>query len=248
MKLLSLNCNKFAGAESDGKGEFFQEEILQAVVEAVKQFLHTGTKHLVILHEVNYRKEYLVYFQNAFPADEYTLYLPTHVNEINKGGRHIRPYGCTLAISGKQSAWQQCESLEQNPKQHDYANKSVILKHGELYVVGIHMPYDISFWDTLIAYYRQHRKEEIVMIGDFNVFDCGTKRKEKLDQLMQLGAIDAWTQSEKDPLKPTCNTGKRIDYAFMSLPAYRSFHEIQLQDSFRNNGISDHAALIVDIK
>lgn len=247
MKLLSLNCNKFAGRKSDGKGEHFQADILDEIAESVKQFLNEASDNLVLLHEVNYRRAFFSHFTAAFSDHDTTLHLPTYITQINRNGKRIRPYGCTLAITKKTSAWEQDESLDLN-QQHDYANKSIIMRNKELSVIGVHMPYDLPFWELLNSYYRQHSKKALVIVGDLNVYDQGTDRKEKLEQLLQAGAIDTWTESKKAFDHPTCNTGRRIDYALMSAPAYERFGAIQLQDSYRDDGLSDHSALIVDIK
>lgn len=247
MKLLSLNCNKFGGEQSNGMGVSFQKGALTAIAASLKRFLSESTDRLVILHEVNYRKEYFSLFQAEFNND-YRIHLPTFINDINDDGRRIRPYGCTLAITNTKSKWIQQPSLELNARQHDYANKSIILKHGELTVLGVHMPYDIAFWESLESCYGTYREHALLIVGDLNVYDKGTDRKQKLEQLLKLGIIDVWTESGNDPCTATCSTGRRIDYALMTNKAYTQFQGIQLDDSYLNNKLSDHTALIVDMK
>lgn len=246
MKLFSLNCNKFAGAVSDGKGEYYDGNVLKRLVWAIQLFLDLDDDNLVILHEVNYRSEPFQMLHSALDAHDYTLYLPTMIDAMKYHNRPIIPYGCTAAITRKQTMWQQSPSLEADHQNHAYVNKSVIMRYQDQLVVGIHMPYDQAYWNLVAAYVKNALTQDFILIGDMNTFDEGTWRKEKLNKLLSYGMIDAWTASGMENEKATCNTGKRLDYALMSEKAFASLQAIRIMDCFRKEGISDHSAIMVE--
>ncbi len=246
MKLFSLNCNKFAGCISDGKGEYFDADILRRIVWIVQLFLDLDDDNLVILHEVNYRSEPFQMLRSALERRDFTLYLPTMIDAMKYHNKAVIPYGCTVAITRKQTTWKQSPSLEVDQRNHSYGNKSVILNHHDMTVVGIHMPYDQAYWNRLTAYVKNALDRDMILIGDMNTFDEGTWRKEKLKQLLSYGMIDAWTASGKENEKATCNTEKRLDYALMTKKAYASLQAIRIMDSIRKEGISDHSAIMVE--
>ena len=239
MKILSINCNKFGGIERNGKGEIFCEQIMRNFVLLAKFLLDLDENNLVIFHEVNYRKEYYRKFKIMFCENDYIIHKPTNLDKI-------KPYGCTLAITKNNTYWNKMDSLRFQ-KSNDYANKSVILTYSDFIVVGVHVPYDTNYWDLILKYFKDKKDEKIIIIGDMNTYDEGTDRKEQFNKLASCGAIDAWVEKGGKTDKESCNSNKRIDYALMSKVAYSELKSIKIIDSIRNDNISDHSGIFIDI-
>jgi exonuclease III len=237
MKILSINCNKFGGSEQNGKGEIYSEQIMSNLVLLAKFHLDLDENNLVIFHEVNYRKEYYRKFKNKFCENAYKIHEPTNLDKIVA-------YGCTLAITKNNTYWNKIDSLGSNSK--DYANKSVILTHSDFIVVGVHVPYNMKYWDLILQYFKNKKDEKIIIIGDMNTYDEGTDRKEKFNKLVSYGAIDAWVEKGGKKDKETYSKS-RLDYALMSKSAYSELKSIKIIDSIRNDNISDHSGIYIDM-
>lgn len=80
-----------------------------------------------------------------------------------------------------------------------------------------------------------------------NVYDLGTKQKEKFLELLKCGAVDAWVEKGNSMHRPTANTEKRIDYAIMSPLFYEELGNITIDDVLRNKAITDHSAISINI-
>lgn len=130
---------------------------------------------------------------------------------------------------------------------NNFLNKqrNVEVKVGDTYIIGVHMSYDINDWEKLLLRYNKLQNEELLIIGDLNVFDKGTERREKFDKLLNVGAVDIWlAQGENDKIE-TANTQRRIDYALASQKLYKKgVHELIL-NSVRAKKNTDHAAVAV---
>lgn len=107
------------------------------------------------------------------------------------------------------------------------------------------MSYDIEDWNRLISRFEALQKEKFLIIGDLNVFDEGTDRREKFDELINVGAIDIWLEQGDSNNVPTANTNKRIDYALSTRNLYeRGVYEVIL-NYIRLENFTDHAAIVV---
>lgn len=113
-------------------------------------------------------------------------------------------------------------------------------------IIGVHVPYNIKFWDTIIKYYKENNKKKLIIIGDMNVYSNNTSRKDKFDELLKLGAIDVWTQEGNPTNIPTFNSGLRIDYALMTPSLYDNSVNMMMEDDLRKKGFTDHSTIIID--
>lgn len=115
-------------------------------------------------------------------------------------------------------------------------------------IIGLHITMgDTDYWDSLIKHYNRLKDKKVLIIGDLNVYDRGTKQKEKFLELLNCGAIDAWVQKGNSMHRATSNTEKRIDYAIMSPLFYEELVDITIDDVLRNKAITDHSAISISI-
>lgn len=126
-------------------------------------------------------------------------------------------------------------------------------------LIGLHITRD-SMWEDILAAYERHREEKVVFIGDFNVSHRETYGKQKMEDLMKMGAVDAFVAchgAEADG--PAGNTyvytgwdGRkgytRIDYALLSPAALDFLVSMENRQSAYEAGLSDHAALVLELK
>lgn len=123
--------------------------------------------------------------------------------------------------------------------------RNVELVVGQISILGIHAPYNIDYWNSLINHVRG--KENYLILGDLNVFKPGTDRKAKFDELLQLGLKDLWIEQGEDILTPTANTNCRIDYALSTPSLLLNGIKETIIDSIRQTNNTDHSAISVSI-
>ncbi len=129
------------------------------------------------------------------------------------------------------------------------------------HLVGVHMPNlkaKIPHWKALLylaAHFSGHR---MIVMGDFNTgrnphdsqgyrFLCANY----MEALEHTGWIDAWRSRHPKGREFSWYSHKgrgfRLDHAFLSPPLTRLLRYSGYDHSFRENGISDHSALILDL-
>lgn len=124
-------------------------------------------------------------------------------------------------------------------------HRNVEIKVGDTHIIGLHMSYNLDEWDKLISKFKTLREKKLLIIGDLNVFDEGTERRKRLDEILNEGAIDIWLAQGECNNVPTANTNKRIDYALSTQELYKEgVHEIIL-NYIRHKKYTDHAAIAV---
>lgn len=126
--------------------------------------------------------------------------------------------------------------------------RNIEVKVGDRIFIGVHIPLgDEKFWDSMIKLYKIKKEDKLLIIGDMNVYDLGTMQKEKFIKLLSLGAVDAWVEKKNSQDWPTANTGRRIDYAIMTPSLYSELIDIVIDDTLRNNCVTDHSAIMVEV-
>lgn len=252
MKILSLNVNNFGGSSSkpllnvyiyNGKPDWKswneavdnwrnknREKILANVRSAAdisKDF------DVIFLHEADTNCESWSEL-NKLMKDQYDLLLPNGIDlsEYQTGRKSISCLFIKKDIKYEYTTYNFLNS-----------QRNVEIAIGDIHIIGLHMRYDLEDWNKLINYLSE---EKLLIIGDLNVYDLGTGRREKFNELLGKGAIDLWLKQGESDDTPTCNTGKRIDYALSTpkLYAENAPRELILDDIRRKN-ISDHAGIVV---
>ena len=248
MEVLSVNLNKCGGGRSNCKGEIYDTVIAEQTKNIIIDFLEREENNVVFVNEINNAKDNFGLFEKLFDERKYIIYKPSNFKTFNDS-KH--PYGCTVAITKKKSIWEKSQSIDLIKCKSGellYANKSVVLKNSDVILVGVHIPYDGDYWDKIIDCFKKNLNKRIYIVGDFNVYDEGTDRKLKFDELKEKGAIDVWLNRGGDNGHITCTTGRRLDYLLSSVKGYSSIKKMSYIDSLRLNGVTDHSGVFFEIE
>lgn len=265
MKIISLNINHFVGKEDWTRLNNDLETITNQYMPKVIHLLTENIcekNDIVILHEVPYKndrnKQYHEVFQNfktQLEEKKMVLITPNYLYRC-------RPKFISCAIIRKESNWIVNENKDYictNPGDgYVLNNRAVELYNNNknIYLLGVHIPmikkneYSGSvMWDDIINYYKKMSNQNLIIIGDMNVYAENTIQKRKFNELICLGAIDAWSSRGNSPENATYVTknceGSRLDYALMSLTAFLLLKEIEIDDKPRTNDnfITDHSSI-----
>lgn len=257
MKILSVNVNNFGGkipkplpkyykkSSDDCDWDSYNKDVdhwrddnkecilknVVAITDLVKDF------DIIFLHEVD---------TNCESWEKLVEIMSPQYNWKPANGFEPKEY-----CKGKKSV--SCVFYKKNVsiKCDDYnmtdSHRNVEIEIDDIHIVGLHMPYDIEYWDALISRYNTYKNRKFLIIGDLNVYDKGTGRREKFDELIKDGAIDLWLKQGECNDVPTADTGKRIDYALATPALYEmGIYELIL-NCVRLKGFTDHAAIAVNI-
>jgi len=255
MRIVSLNVNNFGGLVSKPlikdykyRGATDWDMWKKAVIEWRRNIEwennvdsivnHVRNFDLVVLQEVDTNTEAFEKLIQLLGA--YTVVYPnqTTSNDFAKGSKSI-----TLMFIKKHYNY---TIVAHNFSTKKMKNVEVII--GDKHIIGLHITMgDINYWDSLIKHYKGLKEKKVLVIGDMNVHDQGTKHKEKFIKLLNCGALDAWVEEGNSMDRPTANTGRRIDYAIMSPLCYEELSDIAIGDTLRNRAVTDHSAIVVSI-
>ena len=90
--------------------------------------------------------------------------------------------------------------------------------------------------------------KDFLLIGDLNANDPTRGNKQMVNRLLDEGAVDLWTAAGGDEHTPTeAQYQGRLDYAIASPSLAKKVENIEIDSFLLNEGITDHAAVIVDI-
>ena len=129
-------------------------------------------------------------------------------------------------------------------------------------VVGAYLPYEkygTEVWDHFCAEFGIHQNEEIIVMGDFNAgipgadFDGSPLQfSGHFSRLGQQGLVDVWRSRNPDGQESTwvSNTGNgfRLDHAFATKSLNDKITNAFYVHEERENRLSDHSLMIVEIK
>ncbi|NLT11422.1 MAG: hypothetical protein GXY06_03300 [Clostridiaceae bacterium] len=238
MKIVSLNINNFGGFKCKKNCGYEYWKKLDKTEEATEilGYIQFEKPDISVLHEFEL---------NAEIAKEFIKSMNLLGYEIVPIEQHNYKYpSITIMFVRKELLFNKLE----NPHKEKSLRASVI-KAGEFIVYGLHIPpvFDISFWDEMIDFYKQHDAEKLVIIGDYNVYDIGTEQKQKFLELLSLNAKDAWLEKGNANSTRTHIKGRRLDYAVMTPSLFECLIDIRIDPLLLNNGKTDHAALIIEI-
>lgn len=134
----------------------------------------------------------------------------------------------------------------------------------DLTVVGLHIPTaknkpaKRAFWEHLIAFARTHLNEPCILMGDFNTglpLDAAGSPfvySEYMRELSGLGWVDAWRRIHGPEKREftwysTAKKGFRLDYGFLSPEMVGRLKDARHLHECREQKISDHSPLLVEI-
>lgn len=246
MKIMSLNICRFKNDMENRRDRTICDEKIENVRKYILEFLK-DEPNLVVLQEVPFYcgevlEETYSAWISSFEENGFKVFVPTQYSESKN------PISCTIAISKESGGWEYNDYTIKLNTAKDYGNKFIEIKNNNLSVLGVHMPYDNYAWDMVIDYFSafETTRDNIIIIGDMNVYDIGTSCKRKFYELLSKGVVDAWVEKANSNYRSTCNSGKRIDYALMSEYLYYKLVDMKIDDTLRNHKIIDHSAIIVE--
>lgn len=134
-------------------------------------------------------------------------------------------------------------------------------------VVGLHIPVAGEgdarerkrlFWQRVVEFAESRCEDRVILVGDFNtglsVDAEGTSFVfgEFMEKLLMLGWVDAWRaihgpNAREYTWYSNSKHGFRLDYAFVSPPIADAVRTADHLHDVRRHGVSDHAALLVQI-
>lgn len=242
MKILSLNVNDFGGAvehREEYKKLYGTKEYIKrwdkldktSSIAGILSFITGEAPAIVILQEFDL---------NSREAKGFIKSLDSFGYEIIHEQPSTRP-SMTVIFIKKEAPIKHLS----NP--HDRSLRACVIEINNYIIYGTHIPpcYDDNFWNELFGFYNKYEDKKIALIGDFNTVNI--KNRKRCLKLVCNGAIDAWIQKGNSNETPTIIDGGRLDCVFMTTSMYGDLNNIQINPSPINN-MTDHAALIVDIK
>ena len=250
-RVMAINLNDLGGKEEhlmahkclrdDGRyhidWEYWANHIdKKQVWEQVKEYIKNKAPDILFIQEMLISEYESIDFIGELRQIGYS-----HVEEsIPKEGN----YSITVGFyKGK--------SPEYIPSPGDYRNnRSVVCKYGKMLLVGSHFPSesDEVFLEHMREFVEGNLGKDLLLIGDLNANNPTRGNKKTVNHLLEEGAVDLWTDAGNDAYTPTeARFGGRLDYAIASPSLAKRVRNVELDPTPMDIGITDHAAVIVDI-
>lgn len=244
MQILSLNINGFFGSFKKNSKALTNCDMANKILEKI---FDKAQPEIIVLSEFDVHSSAGVYVIRCLCSEKgYYLVYPNECENISKKCTSIVLMFTKKKITSKKSS-------------------GLLLKWNEILyndyrVIGVHIPVSvyekdraINYWEDVLIHYEKYKDEKVVYIGDMNVYTDGTPAKEKLNKLIEeKGAKDAWIEKKGtnyDIEKSyTFRYKTRIDYAIMSQTALENLNYIENMQEFFEEELSDHSALLIDLK
>lgn len=171
----------------------------------------------------------------------------------------------TIAIVKDKSKF---TNIELQPFISSQKNRIIFLINKETndLIIGIHAPSsdnslnDVSvncFWNSVIKlleniapykclnmYGYLKKIRDIIIIGDFNIYDPKKGRKRLFNKLLSVGFCDLWIERNNPNNHYTYYKGSRIDYALVSDDVWDEY-SIDILDETRTDEFTDHSAVVI---
>jgi exonuclease III len=133
------------------------------------------------------------------------------------------------------------------------------------HLAGLHIPPDgpgpgrAAVFQAAVAAAKRRQNEAFILLGDFNAgrhlvdeegetFTC----TRLLGEIATYGFVDAWRVCHPEKREYTWYShegrGFRIDHAFLSTPLAPRLLSCELSHRERESGLSDHSALVLDLR
>lgn len=241
MQILYFNINGFSGSEEKRSRAMKNKSIAQTILETI---FKKSKPDIIIFSEFDV---------NSIAGRFVMEYL-----EI-KGYYHIYPNNYSY-ISERYTS---IVLMFAKKKISSTPSLGIVLKWNEILyddyrIVGVHIPdsekeYDraVKYWDDLYSHYENHKNEKVLYIGDMNVFKDNSYGKIMLNDLLSCDAKDGWIETghTNNKLEDFTFVGKtRVDYAIMSKKTLKYVNYMENYQEFFEKRLSDHSALLVDLK
>ena len=261
MRVLSLNVNNFGGINinekpridqgfKDTNGAIDWNSFCYAVncwrdnpthdINATEILAHIKdySPTIVILHEFDIGSRESKRVINDLNKMSFNIIYPNKTSAKD----YLRSLSSITVMFVKDELLDSCK----NPTELKRSNRWAEIQYIENVIIGVHVPYDENFWDTMIGYYEKNKNKKLMIIGDMNVYSENTDRRKKFDEILSLGAIDVWVAKKNPSDTPTFNSGLRIDYALMTPSLYNDKVNIEIDHNIRRKGFTDHSSIIIE--
>jgi exonuclease III len=134
----------------------------------------------------------------------------------------------------------------------------------DLAICGTYIPYadgplKNAVWNSLIGCARRHARSRVLIAGDFNsgfACDSDTNRSYTVAPLDRMCSVSVDTWRAVTPVPAHCDwitwagpngKGNRLDYAFATRALAPSIKVVSHRHELREQGVSDHSAIVVDV-
>ena len=150
--------------------------------------------------------------------------------------------------------------LADSPNRHRVLEASI----GGVLVVGVYFPQNepkVAFWrNEFLPYARECVGGQALLIGDWNsgshyLDETGATLygAPEFEAMSTMGWCDAWRRLNPDGREYTWysrpyNNGFRLDHAFLSPSLMPRLASVQYAHETRRPGVTDHSALVVDLR
>lgn len=129
--------------------------------------------------------------------------------------------------------------------------RSVLCENEGIIFSGSHFPYesDEVFLKYMYGFFTSNLDKEILLIGDLNANDPERGNKKMVNKLLEKGAVDLWIAAgNSEDMATEAKYSGRLDYAIASPLLASKIQNIEIDPYPMESGMTDHAAIIVDIK
>lgn len=253
MRITSLNVNNFGGTESKPRYDEYKDNL--ALLNVFRSNPIRKTLALKIFDKImRYQSD--VIFMHEFDVNSPAGDL--FINEMdNVGFVPIYPDGESQKSFLEKSSsitlgFMRKNNLLSTKSCVEFPHRWNQLVFDDTIVVGVHMKYNLKFWDDLIDFCNKDKEGGLIIIGDLNVTDnptsdLGKEYKEKMNELLRCGMKDVWVELNHSINSPTFHK-TRIDYCLVSENVLADVDSIKNDGEFAKSKLTDHSAIIVDLK
>ncbi|EDO57759.1 endonuclease/exonuclease/phosphatase family protein [Clostridium sp. L2-50] len=129
-------------------------------------------------------------------------------------------------------------------------NRSILYFVEGIYVNGTHFPQesDTKFLNAVEMFCKARKNDKVIIIGDLNANDVSRGNKQLVERLKTYGYEDVWVQKgNPDDTVTEAKYRGRLDYAIASEAVYASISNMEIDPMPMDCGMTDHAAVIIDV-
>ena len=242
MRVAYLNVNGFCGLEN--KRRVVPGEVSRANARKVCKALLEEHADAVFLSEFDVHSEAGQEAIRRMADAGYRSVLPNRWNYISQSYTSI-----VMAFAKAEAV------RERSPENWLQWNELVLDGYR---LIGLHITGE-SMWKDIREAYRRQSEGKLILIGDFNVSERESFGKRAMAELLEMGAKDAWIACRGEEAGVNAGytyayTGwdgregyTRIDYALMAPAALERLISMGNRQEFYMSGLSDHAALVLEM-
>lgn len=143
----------------------------------------------------------------------------------------------------------ECTLLE-SPNKGYKENRTIQYSCEGIRIIGTHFPPEsnTTFLKAIDNFCTANINEKVIIMGDLNANDPTRGNKQMVEKMIAYGYRDVWIQRGNPSNTPTeIKYGGRLDYVISSNSIYDEITNIKIDPKTMESGMTDHAALIIDL-